>query len=89
MSHKSSEELKQELLEAQKQVQLHGRYRHYKGKEYRVIGFVVIEATDRVGVLYRAEHAELQEIVFLRPLEEFCSLVDTDEGKMVRFALVA
>lgn len=89
MSHRSSEELRQDLLEAQKQVRIHGRYRHYKGQQYLVVGLVVIESTDKVGVLYRAEYAGFEDIVFLRPLEEFLSSVETNEGVAARFALVS
>ncbi len=70
-------------------MRINGRYQHYKGQEYTIVGLAVIESTDEVGVLYRAEYAELQEIIFLRPLGEFCSLVDVDGVKVVRFALVA
>lgn len=88
MSHKSEEELRQNLSEAHTRVRIGGRYRHYKGQEYTVVGFAVIEVTSETGVLYRAEYKELQDIVFLRPLEEFLSLVSTDKGKVARFALV-
>lgn len=89
MSHRSSEELKQDLLEAQKQVRIHGQYRHYKGQQYLVVGLVVIESTDKAGVLYRAEYTGFEDIVFLRPLEEFLSSVETNEGVAARFALVS
>ncbi len=89
MSHKSGKELKQSLVEAQKRVRLGKCYHHYKGQDYTVMGFVIIEATDEVGVLYQADSAGLEEISFLRPLEEFLSDVEVDGKKLPRFALVA
>ncbi len=88
MGHKNDEELRRDLSEAQVRVQIGGRYRHYKGQAYTVVGFTVIEATDGIGVLYQADYTGLEGIVFLRPLQEFLSSVDTDEGRVPRFAPV-
>lgn len=89
MSHRSGDELRQALREAEKQLEIGGRYRHSKGQDYTVEGCVVLEATSTIGVLYRAEYEELRDIVFLRPLEEFLSTVETSSGVVARFALVA
>ncbi|MBP7811553.1 MAG: DUF1653 domain-containing protein [Candidatus Moranbacteria bacterium] len=89
MERKSGEALRRDLSEAHTRIRIDERYRHYKGREYTVVGCVVIEATDEMGVLYRADYAELEGIVFLRPLQEFLSSVETDEGQMPRFALIS
>ncbi len=89
MSHRSGEELKRDILEAHRQVRIPWQYRHYKGQQYLVIGLAVIESTDKIGVLYQAEYSGLEDIVFLRPLEEFLSSVETNEGAVARFALEA
>lgn len=63
-----------------------GRYRHYKGNEYEVLGTVTHSETDETLVLYRALYGARG--LWVRPLEMFCESV-TVEGKTVpRFAYV-
>jgi hypothetical protein len=63
-----------------------GRYRHYKGNEYEVLGTVTHSETDEPMVLYRALYGARG--LWVRPLEMFCESV-TVEGKTVpRFAYV-
>jgi hypothetical protein len=81
MQHLSEDELRSLLNEAGAKVSVGSRYLHYKGNSYLVTGVCIIEATDGVGVLYRADNPGLEEISFLRPLEEFIETVEFD-GKM-------
>jgi hypothetical protein len=90
MSHKNPIELKELLQEAEILVQIGGKYFHYKNpdKFYTVLDLVLIEATEEVGVVYRADYEELKGIKFVRPVNEFCAKIEI-EGKMVsRFNIV-
>lgn len=91
MAHKTDKELWSEIEKAKQDIRLDERYFHYKHpeKQYTVVGLVVIEETDSIGVLYRAEYAAVQGIVFVRPIESFLAEIDTDDGKkMKRFTLI-
>lgn len=91
MAHKTDGELWSEIEKAKQDIRLNKRYFHYKDpeKQYTVVGLVVIEENDSVGVLYRAEYAALQGVVFVRPIESFLAEVDTGDSKKVkRFTLV-
>lgn len=90
MSHRTAQELKSLLQEAETLVKVGGRYFHYKNpdKFYTVLDLVIIEATVEVGVVYRAEYDGLEEFKFVRPIGEFMGEVEVD-GKMVnRFTLI-
>lgn len=90
MAHKTESELRSAIENAKQCIRVNERYFHYKDpeKQYTVIGFVVIEETDTIGVLYRAEYTALQGIIFVRPLASFLSEVDGGDGKKVkRFTL--
>lgn len=60
MSHRTAQELKSLLQEAETLVQIGGRYFHYKrpDKFYTVLDLVIIEATEEVGVVYRADYLD-------------------------------
>jgi hypothetical protein len=63
-----------------------GRYRHYKGREYSVVGFARHSETGEVLVLYVPLYGEGG--YWVRPLAMFTETV-THEGRQVpRFALV-
>ena len=85
MKHLSGEELQTLLHEGASKVSIGSQYMHYKEKPYRVTGFCVIEATDKVGVLYEAEYSELEGITFLRPIEDFLAEVEWQGKKKKRF----
>ncbi len=90
MAHKTASELWVDIEKAKQDIHLNEKYFHYKDpeKQYTVIGFVVIEETDTIGVLYRAEYTALQGMIFVRPLASFLSEVDGGDGKKVkRFTL--
>jgi hypothetical protein len=57
-----------------------GKYRHYKGNEYEVIGVAKHSETMEELVVYRALYGE--EELWVRPLEMFTEEVEVD-GKMI------
>jgi hypothetical protein len=63
-----------------------GRYRHYKGGEYEVIGAVRHSETLEPLVLYRPLYGESGW--WVRPHAMFFGQVEVDGGAQPRFALV-
>ena len=57
-----------------------GKYKHYKGNEYEVIGVAKHSETMEELVVYRALYGEGE--LWVRPLEMFLEKVEVD-GKMV------
>ena len=64
-----------------------GRYRHYKGGEYTVLGVARHSETDELLVVYRPEYGERD--LWVRPQSMFTELVETQTGLEPRFALIA
>jgi hypothetical protein len=64
------------------------KLRHYKGGLYTVEGLCRIEATLKTGVLYRPQQGDAQDVLWMRPLEEFADIVQTAVGTVPRFILV-
>ena len=62
-----------------------GRYRHYKGGEYTVIGVARHSETDELLVVYRPDCGERG--LWVRPWSMFTEFVETREGLEPRFAL--
>ncbi len=64
-----------------------GKYRHFKGKDYEVIGVGKIEATLEDVViykpLYKSEHS-----LWVRPLAVFIENVEVDGKTMPRFEYI-
>ena len=58
-----------------------GRYRHFKGGEYEVIGLAKHSETHEPMVVYRALYGECG--LWVRPQEMFAETVERD-GKTVR-----
>lgn len=63
-----------------------GRYRHYKGGEYSVVGFARHSETDETMVLYVPLYGEGG--YWVRPLDMFTETVTVDGSTMPRFKLV-
>ena len=63
-----------------------GRYRHYKGREYTVIGVARHSETDESLVVYRPEYGERGLCV--RPQSMFTEFVETQRGTEPRFTLI-
>jgi len=63
-----------------------GRYRHYKGGEYSVLGVARHSETEDLLVVYRPEYGERN--LWVRPLEMFQESVETAAGLQPRFKLI-
>lgn len=63
-----------------------GRYRHYKGNDYLVIGLATHSETEERLVVYRQDYGE--KGLWVRPLAMFTELVTIDGKSVPRFAYV-
>lgn len=63
-----------------------GRYRHYKGKEYEVIGKARHSETEEEFVVYRALYGEYG--LWVRPYAMFTASVVIDGKQTPRFSLI-
>ncbi len=63
-----------------------GKYRHYKGKEYEVIGIAQHSETLEELVIYRALYGENQ--LWARPLKMFKENVIVDGVQKPRFEFI-
>ena len=63
-----------------------GRYRHYKGGYYSVLGFARHSETEEHMVLYVPLYGEGG--YWVRPLDMFTGPVDTANGSVARFEYV-
>ena len=86
--HKGFDQLNQEIAEAKGQVEVGGKYVHYKddSKTYTVLGIVVNESDDDIFVRYAQDGNE--GIEFVRSLVEFTMKVDHDAEVVQRFKKV-
>ena len=64
-----------------------GRYRHYKGNEYTVIGVARHSETEEELVVYRQEYGEYG--LWGRPAARFAETVEVEGRQVPRFALLA
>lgn len=89
MAHKTEEELLEKLNDARTKVTFGGTYKHYKDdtKRYTVQGFVILESTEGVGVIYQAKYG--QRLTFVRPLGSWLAEVEHEGKKVSRFKEVA
>ena len=60
-----------------------GRYRHYKGKDYTVIGVARHSETEEELVVYRQEYGEYG--LWVRPLPMFLETVEVAGKRVPRF----
>lgn len=63
-----------------------GKYKHYKGKEYEVIGIAKHSETLDELVVYRALYGNYD--LWVRPLKMFIEDVEVDGKRMPRFVFV-
>ena len=63
-----------------------GRYRHYKGGEYTVIGVAQHSETGEALVVYRPEYGDRG--LWVRPLSMFQESIETPDGPVPRFAWI-
>lgn len=87
-NHKSHKQIKKELREAEKKIKVGGVYSHYKNPEnlYKVIGFGIQEATDKVCVIYQAEYDK--KLIFVRDLDFWLEKVEVEGTLVNRFSEV-
>jgi hypothetical protein len=67
-------------------VKIGGRYRHYKGNEYTVIGIAKHSETLEETVIYRAMYGDGQ--LWARPLSMFVETVTVNGQEIPRFSLL-
>jgi hypothetical protein len=63
-----------------------GRYRHYKGKEYTVLGLARHSETLEELVVYRQEYGDRG--LWVRPATMFAETVEVDGAAVPRFRLL-
>ena len=63
-----------------------GRYRHYKGNEYEVVGVATHSETGESLVVYRACYGQWG--LWVRPLQMFCEFVQVGAESVPRFAYI-
>ena len=63
-----------------------GKYRHFKGNEYEVLGFAKHSETGEEMVIYRALYGERQ--VWTRPASMFIEQVERDGKTFARFTFI-
>jgi hypothetical protein len=64
-----------------------GRYRHFKGNDYSVVGFARHSETKELMVLYVPLYGKGG--YWVRPLDMFTATVDVDGEAQPRFAYIA
>jgi len=62
-----------------------GKYKHYKGKPYEVIGIARHSETLEELVVYKALYQNEGENLWVRPLKMFSEEVEIEGKKMPRF----
>jgi hypothetical protein len=73
------------VLEMQSPIQA-GRYRHYKGREYIVIGVARHSETQEELVVYRQDYGDRS--LWVRPRTMFLENIEVDGRSVPRFAFV-
>ncbi|MAX56300.1 MAG: hypothetical protein CL537_12460 [Alcanivoracaceae bacterium] len=63
-----------------------GRYRHFKGNEYQVIGLATHSETEETVVVYRPLYGD--GALWVRPLAMFTETVERDGQVQPRFAWI-
>ena len=65
-----------------------GKYKHYKGKEYEVIGIAKLESTLEDMVVYRPLYPS-EHPLWVRPLSVFTENIEVDGKIMPRFEYIS
>lgn len=88
MSHKSHEDIEQEIQEAQTIIKIGGIYSHYKNPKnlYKVISLGTQEATDKICVIYQAEYDN--KLIFVRDVDSWLGNPVVNGKTVQRFRLV-
>ncbi|MEH6491059.1 DUF1653 domain-containing protein [Halopseudomonas sp.] len=64
-----------------------GRYRHYKGKDYEVIGLATHSETEEALVVYRTLYGNFD--LWVRPQAMFEECVEVDGKRYPRFTFIS
>ncbi|QDT28880.1 DUF1653 domain-containing protein [Gimesia panareensis] len=64
-----------------------GRYRHYKGNDYLVIGVARHSETEEEMVVYSADYGKFG--LWVRPREMFLEKVEVDGREVPRFQFIS
>lgn len=64
---------------------LRGKYRHYKGKEYRVIGIAKHSETLEDLVVYETLYENELSRLWVRPLQMFTETIEVNGERVQRF----
>jgi hypothetical protein len=62
-----------------------GKYKHYKGKEYEVLGIARHSETLEELVVYKALYQPEGENLWVRPMKMFTEEIEVEGKKMPRF----
>ncbi len=65
-----------------------GKYQHYKGKHYEVIGVAKHSETLEGLVVYKALYQKEGENLWVRPLKMFTEIIVIDGKKVKRFEYI-
>lgn len=65
-----------------------GKYKHYKGKEYEVVGIARHSETLEELVVYKALYQKEGENLWVRPLKMFLEEVQVGDEKVKRFEYI-
>lgn len=65
-----------------------GKYKHFKGKEYKVLGIAKHSETLEDMVLYEPLYEDSSAKLWVRPLEMFLGEVEVDGKKIKRFEFI-
>ncbi|WP_339842801.1 DUF1653 domain-containing protein [uncultured Halopseudomonas sp.] len=64
-----------------------GLYRHYKGKDYQVLGVATHSETEESLVVYRTLYGDFD--LWVRPLDMFVGTVELDGEPTPRFTFIS
>lgn len=87
-AHKSEAELLKEIEDARKIIEVGATYQHYKSaqKQYQIVGFATLEATNELCVIYKALYGS--GFTFVRPVSIWLEHVEWEGKTVPRFTKV-
>lgn len=65
-----------------------GKYKHYKGKDYEVVGVAKHSETLEELVVYKALYQNTESNLWVRPLKMFTEMVVVDGKEVERFQYI-
>jgi len=88
--HKPLTTLSDELQAAAQRVEVGALYGHYKNPQtpYKVTGFVILEASDEVAVLYEVQEEGAPRVTFARALSSWLEAVEWQGQTVPRFSRI-